>query len=208
MQRGVNLTIVFAVLGASIAVVGSSLRAQDRDKEESVGGTKDGGPADGGAPDGGVRKVHSKQTFLSMKGDVEAARALLPRLLRWARPTGQTTVFDLACRPILVKRDGRALIGETPEAPGKGRVWWGVSFSEEVQVTGPNFRSPTGRDRGALSSLETIELALSRVTSDAAWYGDTNPLIFRSLEACQLYRQKHRLSREDLNPWPAFGGLR
>ena len=58
--------------------------------------------------------------------------------------------------------------------------------------------------RWGLSSLETIELALSRVTRDAARYGDDHPLIFRLIEACQLYRQKHRVSRDDLNAWPTF----
>lgn len=36
------------------------------------------------------------------------------------------------------------------------------------------------------------------------WYGDTDPLIFRSLEACQTYRKKHRVSRDDVDPWPTF----
>lgn len=202
MRRGAKLAIVITGFCAAAGVV-SNLRAQDREVEKPASGTKDGGVPDGGVPDGGVTKARPRQR-LWMHGDEDVARALLPKLLRWAAPTGQTTVFDLACRAIAVKRDDRELIGETPLPAGKGGTWWGISFSTEVQVTGPNFRSRSGRNRGGLSSLERVELALSRVTRDAAWYGMDHPLIFRSIEACQVYRQKHRVSRGDLNHWPTF----
>jgi len=135
-------------------------------------------------------------------GDLEEAARILPRLLRWAEPTGRTTVFDRACRAIPVKRYRRELTGEAPG--GKDGNWYGLSFSVQVQLTGPNWQSKDGKFATALGQLQLVETALSRVTRDAAWYGAEHPLIFRSRAACRDYRRKHQVAEIDLLIWPAF----
>jgi len=135
-------------------------------------------------------------------GDLEEAARILPRLLRWAAPTGRTTVFDLACRAIPVKRHGRELTGQAPG--GKDGNWYGVSFSVQVELTGPNWQSKDGKSATVSGELQLVQTALSKVTRDAAWYGLEHPLIFRSLDACRDYRRKHDVAEIDLLIWPAF----
>jgi hypothetical protein len=135
-------------------------------------------------------------------GDFEEAQRILPRLLRWAAPTGRTTVFDLACRAIPVTRYKKELSGETPTPRGMRDSSKGVSFSAWVELTDIG-HVDHGRAT-VLGLLQTVESELSRVTNDAAWYGGEHPLIFRSRAACQDYRRKHRVAEADLLIWPAF----
>ena len=133
-------------------------------------------------------------------GDLEKAARILPRLLGWAGPTGRTTVFDLACRAIPVTRHERELNGETPTT-GTRYAPQGISFNVFVELTEIGHVAH-GRAT-VLGRLSVVQLALSKVTRDAAWYGAEHPLIFRSLAACQDYRRKHRVAGDDLLIWPA-----
>jgi len=134
-------------------------------------------------------------------GDLDNAARILPRLLRWAGPTGHTTVFDLACRAIPVTRHERELNGETPTPPGTRYAPQGISFNVFVELTEIGHVAH-GRAT-VLGRLSVVQLALSKVTRDAAWYGVEHPLIFRSRAACRDYRRNHRVAEDDLHIWPA-----